>query len=159
MKKAIGLIVITALVVAVLALVGAIFFLGSIVKKGVETVGPRIAKVEMRLDSANVSLFSGEGALKGLFVGNPEGYKTPSAFRVGRVGVAIAPGSVLSDKVVVRTVKVESPEITFEGSLSGNNLSKIMEQVKAFTAAESAPGKKGEGGAKKIQVDDFLITG
>ncbi len=159
MKKLISVIVVAVVAVLILAVLVAFFFLNSLVKKGVETVGPRIVKVEMKLDGASVSLFSGEGGLKGLFVGNPEGYKTPSAIRVGQVSVAIKPGSLLSDKIVVRRVTVESPEITFEGSLSGNNLSKILANVQAFTASEGGSGKKGEPGGKKIQVDDFQITG
>jgi len=159
MKK---VIIVTVIVVLSLVLLGALaglFFINSIVKTGVETVGPKIAKVDMKLDGASISLFSGEGSLKGLFVGNPEGYKTPSAINVGKVSVAVQPGSLLSDKVVVRRVSVESPEITFEGSLGGNNLSRILENVQAFTATEGASAKKGETKTKKLQVDDFQITG
>lgn len=159
MKKVIGVIAAVVVALLVLGILAALFFVNSLVKTGVETVGPKIAKVDMKLDGASVSLFSGEGGLKGLFVGNPEGYKTPSAIKAGQVSVAISPGSLLSDKIVVRRVAVESPEITFEGTLSGNNLSKILANVQAFTAAESGSAKKGESAGKKIQVDDFQITG
>ncbi len=54
MKKLIirGLVVL--LVVLVLAVGASIYFLGSIVKKGVETVGPQINKTEIKLDSATL---------------------------------------------------------------------------------------------------------
>ncbi len=159
MKKVLALTAIVVVALLVAGILAGLFFVNSLVKTGVETVGPKIAKVDMKLDGASISLFSGEGSLKGLVVGNPEGYKTPSAIQVGQVSVAIQPGSLLSDKVVVRRVSVESPEITFEGSLSGNNLSKIMENVQAFTATQSASAKTGEPKSKKIQVDDFQITG
>jgi hypothetical protein len=78
--------------------------------------------------------------------------------------VNVNPFTVFSDKIIVRSVRVEAPEITFEGSLGGNNLSKIMDNVNAIaknggpaptntaTKAASQPGRK-------IEVDDFLITG
>lgn len=163
MKKKIiriGLVLVVLLVVVVVA---AAFFLGSIVKKGVETVGPTVTKVETKLDGATISLLSGKGELKGLFLGNPEGFKTPSAIKVGSVNMAIKAGSILSDKIVIHSINVKAPEITFEGSLSGNNLSKILENIQASAAALAGPAdgskKRAAGGGKKIQVDDFAITG
>lgn len=77
--------------------------------------------------------------------------------------MAIKPGSLFSDKIVVQSIDVKAPEITFEGSLSGNNLSKILENIQASAAALTSPAdgsKKSDGsGGKKIQVDDFAITG
>jgi len=162
----------------ILIIVGAVVFLGlvavvlvvtlsldSIVKKGVETVGPQITKTEMKLDGASISLFSGSGTLKGFLLGNPDGYKTPSAVKVGQVAVGVNPKSVFSDKVHVTHVHVQAPEITFEGTLgTANNLSKILDNVNAVTGgatktdAKSPPAAE-KGPSKKMQVDDFLISG
>src|ERR1051325_2746032 len=115
MKKLIIRGVVVVLVLLLAALGVSIYFLGSIVKKGVETVGPQITRTEIRLDGATLSLLSGSGKLKGLFVGNPQGFKTESAIKVGSVGVGVAPGSVFSEKVHVKEVNILAPEITFEG--------------------------------------------
>ena len=76
--------------------------------------------------------------------------------------------SVLSDKIVVKSIRVESPEITFEGNPFGaNNLKKIQDNVNTAAAnfqsplstnqppKTAAPAKPG----KKLEVDEFLITG
>src|SRR5262245_18686030 len=110
MKKLIVRFILVLVVLLIVAVGVSIYFLGSIVKKGVETVGPQITKTEIKLDGATLSLLSGSGKLKGLFVGNPQGFKTPSAIKVGSVSVGVAPGSVLSDKVHVKEVRVEAPE-------------------------------------------------
>ncbi len=154
--------------VAVVLVVGLVIFLtlslDSLVKKGVETVGPQITKTEMKLEKASISILSGSGALHGFHIGNPEGYKTPTAIKFGEASVGVKPGSVLSDKIHVTHVKVVGPEITFEGALgSKNNLSKIMENVEEATGG-SAPADKSSppadsGASKKLQVDDFLISG
>ncbi len=107
--------------------------LDGIVKKGVETFGPQITKVSVNLESVHMVLFTGSATVTGLVVGNPEGYKTPQAISVGLAEVGVNPFSILSDKIVIRTFHVISPEITFEGGLSGNNLGKIMENVNAAT--------------------------
>src|SRR5438045_7828783 len=113
MKKLMIRAVIAVLVLLVVAVSLSIYSLDSIVKKGVETVGPQITRTELKLDSATLSLLSGSGKLKGLFVGNPEGFKTRSAIQVGSVSLAVAPRSVLSDKIHVTQVNVQSSEITF----------------------------------------------
>src|SRR6266567_1769011 len=104
MKKLIIRGVVALLVLLVVAVGLSIYFLGSIVKKGVETVGPQITGTEIKLDSATLSLLSGSGKLKGLLVGNPAGFKTESAIKVGAVSVGIAPGSIFSDKVHVTQI-------------------------------------------------------
>ncbi len=156
--------VLIGLVVAVILVVLAIsLFLDGAIKRGVETVGPMIAKVPIKLDSVNLSLFSGSGKVKGLTVGNPEGYKTPSAIQVGSASLALQPGSILADKVVIRSINVQNPEITFETDLRGNNLSKIISNLQETTGGkDNAPAKSGTPEAKaskKLQVDDFLISG
>jgi hypothetical protein len=138
-------------------------FLDGAIKRGIETVGPMVAKVPVTLDSVNLSLFSGSGKVKGLVVGNPEGYKTPSAIKVDGASLAVQPGSIFADKVIIRSINVQGPEITFETDLKGNNLSKLVANLQATAGGTAnAPAKSGSPEAKaskKLQVDDFLITG
>ena len=150
---------------AVLAIIAALavhFFLDGAIKAGVETVGPKLTKVDVKLASASLSIFSGAGAIKGLVVGNPEGFQTPSAIRLGSASLAVQPGSILSDKIIVRSIRVEGPEITMEASLKGSNLGKIQDNLKAATGGDSpaaAPKTDEKKPGKKLQVDEFLITG
>ncbi|MGD0087569.1 MAG: AsmA family protein [Verrucomicrobiota bacterium] len=158
--------VIALVVLVVVGIIIAGTFLGDIVKRGVETVGPKITQVSVKLDEVQLSLWTGSAEVKGLVVGNPDGYQTPQAISAGLIAVGVNPLSVLSDKIVVRSLHVESPEITFEGGLGGNNLSKIMDNVNA--AAKNAAQTGGTIStnattqakpAKKFEVDDLLITG
>ncbi len=121
--------IILVLVLLVVAGLAAVFFnLNSIVKRGVETVGPQMTKVDVKLGSAALSPMNGNGELNKLFVGNPEGYKTPSAIEVGNLKVAVKLRSVFSDTIVVDEVNIQAPVITFEGGLGGNNLMTIFEK-------------------------------
>jgi uncharacterized protein involved in outer membrane biogenesis len=160
MKKLIIGFSIAIVILVILGVVAVGLFLDTAVKRGVETVGPMLTKVEVKLDSVNLSLLSGGGKLKGLLVGNPSGYKTASAIQVGDASLAIAPSSIFSSKVVIRSINVQAPEITFETDLAGNNLSKIVANLQAATGgSSSSAGSADKKAGKKLQVDDFLITG
>jgi hypothetical protein len=166
MKKLVIRIAVVAALLIVVVLVVAFLYLGSIVKKGIETVGPTITKTEMKLDSATLSALSGSGTLRGFVIGNPEGFKTAQAVKVGSTSVGVRPGSLMGDKVHVTHVRVESPEITFETqglNVKANNLSKILDNVtgggSAQKPADTKPEAKDAGAARKLQVDEFLISG
>lgn len=155
--------ILAALVVLLLlALVVASFFIGDIIKKGVETVGPQVTKVEVKLGGASLSLLGGSGSVSGLVVGNPPGYKSESAIKVGKASLALSPGSVFSDKVVIKSINVQTPEITIEGGLNDNNLTAIQKNVAAFTGPSTdqpAAGKDAKSASKKLQVDEFIVSG
>lgn len=162
MKKLVVRLLIVVLLVVVLAVVAVGLLLDKAIKRGVETVGPMVTKTEVKLDSVSLSLLTGSGKIKGLVVGNPEGYKTPSAINLGSASLSLQPGSVLADKVIVKSINVQGPEVTFETDLKGNNLSKLLANVQASTGGtDKEPSREPAGSkpAKKLQVDDFLITG
>jgi hypothetical protein len=159
-------VVIGLVVLIIAAVVTVALCLDGIVKKGVEAVGPKITGVSINLDEVHIVILTGSASVKGLVVGNPDGYKMPNAISVGLAEIGVDPTSIFSDKIIVHSIRVESPEITFEGGLGGNNLSKIMDNVNAVskadsqaTATTSTTAKANNKPAKKIEVDDFLITG
>lgn len=136
------------LLLALLAAAG-MFFLDAAVERGIETVGTRVARVEVKLEGAGVSIFSGKGALRGLRVANPAGYRSPYAVRVGQVQVALKPLSVLSDRVVVRSVVVQGPEIHYEKRGGKTNLDVIRANVESTIKRDDA--------GKKLQIDSLTI--
>ncbi len=161
MKKWIFRIVAVVIVVMVIAAVFVFINLNSIVKKGVETVGPQLTKVDVRLGAAKLSPMNGNGELSKLFVGNPEGFKTPSAIEVENVKVAVKLGSVLSDTIEIDEVNIQAPVITFEGGLGGNNLSQILKNLEGSPddVKPTPEGKPASEGGKKFFVKDVVING
>jgi uncharacterized protein involved in outer membrane biogenesis len=171
MKKKILLFIgIGLLAVIVIGVLVVGFFLGDLVKAGMETIGPKVTQTSLTVGSVQVGILTGSGGVKDLVLGNPDEYKAkaPNAISVGKAAVSVAPFSVLSDKIVIKSVEVRSPEITFEGNplTKNNNLQKIMDNVSAFTGGAAAkpvetnaPAKGAAKPAKKLEVDDFLITG
>ena len=158
MKKILLRVGIGVVILIVAAVLIVSLFLDSAVKRGVEVVGPKLTKVDVKLGSASISLLSGSGKLSVLELGNPEGYKTPHSITLGKVSLALRPGTILSDKLVIKSLNLEAPEITFEGGLTGNNLSKIVSNIEGTTSGNSEATQSKEA-SKKLQVDELVITG
>jgi len=166
MKKILVRLFLVFVLLIILGAVAVHLFLDDAVKRGILSIGPKLTKVEFKLDSVSLSLLSGSGKLKGFLIGNPEGYKTPSAISVGSTSLAVDPKSLLGDKIIVRTINLESPEVTFETDLKANNLSKILSNLEESTGGgkkeptASAPTPAEEAKAsKKLQVDSFVMSG
>jgi uncharacterized protein involved in outer membrane biogenesis len=165
MKKLFWIGAIGILVLVVAGLIVTVVCLDGIVKTGVEKFGPKLAGVSVTLDDIHIGLLTGSAKVQGLVVGNPSGYSAPNAISVGLAEVGVNPLSILSDKIVVRSVHVIAPEITFEGNpLTGNNnFSKILDNLNAAAKSSAAPATNQTATtsakpAKKLEVDDFLIS-
>lgn len=164
MKTNLVKILVALAVIAAVALVALFLSLNSIVKNGVTAFGPEVIKAPIQLDGVSLSAFSGSGELRGLVIGNPEGFKTPHAVKLGTAILQVKPASLLGDKIVVQSIKADGAEITFEGSLGSSNLGKIQENVDAYVAALLGPADKSgktekqSAPGKKLQVDELIIS-
>ncbi len=166
MKKFIKRTLLVLILLVILAAVALHFFLDVAIKRGAEAFGPKLAQVDVKLDGVNLFILSGSCSLDGLVVGNPQGYKTPWAINVDHASVALKPASLLSDKIVVSSISVKAPQITFETDLRHNNLSKIISNLEEATGGSDKPAAKTTEAkpaetkpGKKIEVDDLLISG
>jgi len=147
----------------ILGILGAILYiylnLNSLIKAGVETAGPEITKTEVRLGSSNISIFSGEGELKQLFIGNPKGFKSSSAFELDAIAMAVDVESVTSEVITIKTIKVTAPKITYEVSSDSSNIQTLMDNVRAFAASGTQTGGTQAADSEiRIIINDFVIT-
>jgi hypothetical protein len=130
--------------------------LGRLIEDGIEKHGPGLTGTEVALGGASVSLFSGEGELTNLRIGNPEGYSDDRAFDLGRIKIAIDPKSVASDVVRVRQVVVDGPKLLAEFDPAGrNNLKAILDHVKAAAGGTSKAKTDSADGGKRMIIDEF----
>ncbi len=149
MKK---LVLIGCVLVVVVAAV--VFFglsnLGPIIKKTVNTYGPEITQTRVQLGDAGVSLFSGEVKLKNFLVGNPKGFKSPQAMKVGSIYVNVDEKSLTGNPIVIDRIEVVAPEITYERSGRDDNFNALLRNVKQ----RSGSGKSGSDAPKKDKTGD-----
>ncbi len=155
MKK---LLVIAALLagLAVIAVIAATFFLGSIVKAGVTTVGPRLTGTKVELASATVSPFSGTGTLSGFVVGNPAGWQSDRAFSLGKVYLDLEPRSLLSDTIVITEVTIDEPQFFYETKIVSSNIKELLDHIEKAIGGGQATSPS-EGSQKKIILKKFVL--
>lgn len=136
---AVGLIVI----VVVVGLGLLVSNLDGLVKAAVEKYGSEATGTAVRLSEVKISLSEGKGTLKGLTVGNPKGFTSDSAFRLGEVTVAIDTGTVTKNPVVIKEVLVAAPEVTYEIGSDGSNIDAIKKNLDKLTGgSKPAPAQK-----------------
>ena len=164
MKKTLKIAAVAALVLVVVGGVIVSMSLGKIVKTAVEAAGPRLLGAPVTLGLVTISPLSGEGTLRDLVIGNPPGFKSEHAIKVGSVDVAVKLSSLLTDTIVVRRVAVRGPELIWEIGQGGSNLTKLQSNAQESAeklgggksaAPAEAPAKKG----KSLLIEDFSVTG
>jgi uncharacterized protein involved in outer membrane biogenesis len=124
---------------AVIAVVVIIFKLGSIVKTAVNRVGPEITQTTFVLNSAEISPFSGSGTLKELTIGNPKGWTTAHAFFLKEISISLVPKSLTGDHIVINSILIDNPEITYETTITNSNLQDLLKNIQQSTGGTNQP--------------------
>ena len=147
-------------IVAIVVVLG-ISNLGPMIKNAVNTFGPEITKTEVKLGDVGISLFSAEAKLKDFFLGNPEGFKSPQALRVGSIHVNVDEKSLTKDTIIIDRIEVVAPEINYEKVRGTDNFKAIQNNVNKTVSANKAAKTSGaegkEGGGKKIIIKNFIV--
>lgn len=142
------------LIIVVVVAVG-LSKLGPIIKHAVNTYGPGITKTEVRVEDVGLSIFSAEAKLKDSLLGNPKGFKSPQAMRVGSIYVDVDEKSLTGDTIVIDKIEVVRPDITYEMIGGTDNFKTILNNVKASTG--EAKASKGGRQGKKLLVRNFIV--
>jgi uncharacterized protein involved in outer membrane biogenesis len=148
-------------IVIVVLLVLGISNLGPLMKKVVNTYGPTMTQTEVRAEDVALSLFSGQVEVKGFHVGNPRGFRSPVAMKVGSVYVDVDEGSLTKETIVIDRIEVVRPEITYEKLMTTDNFQTILNNIRRSLGSKEAPapGPEEGGGGKKILIRDFILRG
>jgi uncharacterized protein involved in outer membrane biogenesis len=149
-----------------LMVIAVLFFLvsslDSLIKAAVEKYGSEITRVEVRLKEAEVSVTSGRGALRGLSVGNPKGFQTPGAFRLGEISLTLDLWTLTQDTIVIKEIVISAPEVTYEIGARGSNIDTIRRNVDTSlgkTQGKNASGGGAEGGPRLVIENLYVRNG
>ncbi|GAB1489996.1 hypothetical protein MASR2M8_24530 [Opitutaceae bacterium] len=157
MKK---LLTISCVVIAVvvIGLVLSYTLLGSVVRKGITTVGPHITGTTVELDAVRLSPLSGSGSLTGLMVGNPPGWQSDRAFYLGHIQLNLEPMSLLGDAIVVEEITIERPHFVYETKLVSSNIKDLLANIEKATGGPAEPEQTTESAPRKFIVKKFTLT-
>ena len=155
MKRIILWILGGVLVLGVVTLIALTFFLGNIVKAGVNRFGPQLTQTKVELANATISPFSGGGTLRGLKVANPSGWTNELAFSLEQIHLQVAPLSLLGDHIIIHELVVEGPQFDYERRLLESNIGQLLANIEKFSG--STPAAK-SGKPVKFEVKKFRLT-
>lgn len=158
MKKFLIIGAVLVVIIAAVLFVG-LSKLGPIIKHAVNTYGPEMTKTEVSVSDVGISIFAGQAKLKNFYLGNPKGFKSPQAMKVGSIYVDVNEKSLTSDTIIVETVEVVRPEITYEKKRGTDNFKTILNNVKSSASksktSKKQSGKENEG--KKLVISNFIV--
>jgi uncharacterized protein involved in outer membrane biogenesis len=148
--------------VVVVAVVVLSFFLGGIVTAGVNNFGPKITQTKLTLGGASISPLTGSGTLSNLVVGNPQGWSENNLCSLGKIHLAVAPFSVLGDRILIHEIVIDAPEFNYETKLIASNVNDLLKNIEQATGGgkkdpAAAPTTK-EGKPIRIEVKSFRLT-
>lgn len=141
------------------------YFGGKLVRQAVNVMGPTALGVPVSLDEAHFRLLRGQLNLKGLKVGNPEGFKTAGLFELGELAVELDVRSLRSGVVHISRILVDAPTITYERGLTSSNLGDLLAGLEKPADTNQPPAESSgnetkpagdEAGLKTI-IDEIVI--
>ena len=102
---------------------------GNLIKSGVNKFGPQLLGVPVTLQVAELHPIRGTAELKGLHVGNPEGFNAPSLFDVADISIALDTATLFSGTIHIRRIFIEKPRITYEKGNGKSNVGVVSDKL------------------------------
>ncbi len=160
MKK----LVLGAVLVLLITIGGGVYFLLSnlddLVKSAIETYGSQATQTTVQVESVKIGLQNGSGEIRGLTVGNPQGFIGQLAFSLGEISTQIELTSLSEEMVAIEYVRVLGPEIFFELNAEGKtNLNVLKKELAAGSSESSASSSQESSETPKLLVRKLLFTG
>jgi len=148
--KLLRIIILVVVVLVVGAVVAVHLFAGRALKAGIETAGTRKLEVGVQVADVDLSLLAGRVGLSNLQIDNPPGYQHERLLelRSGRVEADI--GSLLTDTVNIRDIKLDGVVVTLEQrGVTSNNLQDVIAKIRSKHKPDSG---------KKLHIDNLEIS-
>lgn len=156
MMKKIGIVLI--IVTAIIA--GALYWLRNnldgLVRDAIETYGSEMTKANVSVGSVSIDIANGECIIRNFVVGNPQGFRSPHAFKVDELQLVLDPRTIADDVILVKKILIQSPEVIYEKGERMTNFDAIQENINEYLGpSEQASSDEG----KKLIVDEFKMRG
>ncbi|OEU61068.1 MAG: hypothetical protein BA870_10010 [Desulfuromonadales bacterium C00003094] len=159
MKK-LWLFIATVVVFAVVVVIFGLSNLGPLIKKAVNTQGPKITGTELSLGDVDVSLLSGQVTLQKFLLGNPKGFSSPHAVAVKSIYVDVDEKSLTGDTIIIERIEVVGPDIYYEKGAGSDNFKALQRNIAKGAGGGSSKASADSGeSSKKLVIRELVIRG
>lgn len=143
-------------IVIILILI-AFFSLNWIAKKGLEYAGTEAAGVKVYIKSSEISFLNDTIKIDGILVENPGGYMSNYALDIKNVIININFSSLLSERISIDRVNIETPDIIYEkNGDEQSNIKTILNNIKIFSQRYN--NRQDSEKKRRLQIYDFIVT-
>jgi hypothetical protein len=118
-----------------------------------------MTQAAVSVDAVQLRSVDGRGTIRGLVVGNPAGFRTPHALKVGVIDVVVDVRTLADPVVVIKRIVIESPDVIYEKGDGMTNFDAIQRNI-AQSLGPSAPAPadgKASSPGRKLIVDELII--
>lgn len=158
LKKLLILVVILVLLL-VGAVIGVVYYAGSLAKEGIERGGTYALGVPTKVNSVNLGLLSGKLGISGLDIGNPSGFPSPHFLALGTGEVQVGLASLRESTIVIPKFSLDKLDVRLEKKAGKANYTAIMDNLKKVSGDSKPSQPAPSGGAeKKFIVNDLSLT-
>lgn len=148
-----------ALAIAVLLVIGIMFLvrgsLDGFVKSTIENYGSAMTGASIKVGTVEIRTTDGQTIISNLEVGNPAGFKTSHALKVGKIDVVIDMTTLTGDVIVIRKIDIAAPNVIYEKGEAMTNFDAIQKNIASFLSTSKTEEK--DSGGKKFIVEQLLI--
>ena len=163
-------------VVILVAAIGIAYYSDSLVRKAMEEAGTTSLGVATTVGKVDLGWVRDSCEFNELAVANPEGFRSAEFLSVGRISVAQAVPSFLSDKIIVPYLEITDISVFLETDGSSTNFEPIIQNIQgksggasetesapaasqpsSTSAASSEPSGSSEGGGRQLTIKKLVI--
>jgi len=149
--KKLRIILLTIIILILVAVVAVNLYADLAVKWGIETAGTKTLGVGVKLDNANLGILRGTLGLNELIIDNPNEYQNPHLLELSNGSIQVRIGSLLSDVVEIKQVKLDGVNVVLEQKdVRSNNLQDILKNIQ-----KTEQPKESE---KKLHIETLEIS-
>lgn len=157
MKKLAKLVAVLLVLLGV-AVLGIFVYIDSIAKAAIERGSTYALGVETTLRWADVGILSGEFAMGGLKIDNPDGFDGDHFLQLERADVKVSLASLRQDTVELPLLVLSGVDMKLQRTLAGANYQVILDNLKRFESNQSKdPGLSDESG-RTFVIREVLIS-
>ena len=146
---------IALLVLAAIAGAGVFWLSGNLdglIKNAISSYGSAMTQATVSVGAVKITPADGKGTIGDLLIGNPPGFKTTHALKVGRIDIEIDIASVPKDVIVIRRIAIHAPDVIYEKGDAMTNFDAIQKNIASYVGPSDS--KKD---SKKLIVEELTI--
>lgn len=131
--------------------------LDAIIERAIQHYGSEMTQARVKVGAVQLRSVDGIGIVRGVEVGNPAGFRSPHALKVGVIEVAVDVRTLADPVVVVKRIVIEAPDLIYEQGDSGSNFDAIQRNIARSLPTGGAAPKAGDAPPRKLIVDELVI--